>query len=131
MPRPPTERGAPTAESASLQTAADESRKARDTTTQRTVESLPPLALAYGATWLAAERGIAAPCDDELLELTGYSSHSSPNKIFRQLQRRGLVVARGFQRGRQVEVIAIGKSTAPPQCQVSHWRHRARGNGRG
>lgn len=81
-------------------------------------------ALAFGAVWLAAARGLLAPSNDELLELTGLSSLSAPNSLYGQLARKGLVAVRAFQRGRQVHVAALGKSTAPPRCRRPHWRHR-------
>lgn len=128
MPRPPTERGAPTTESASIQTAARKDYGSSTSSGDQGVESLAGLpehlAAAYGAIWLTAERGLSSPSDGELLELTGFESYSSPNRILRQLRRRGLLAWRSFQRGRQVHVHALGKDTAEPSCKRVHWRHR-------
>lgn len=130
---PPGGRDAPTAESAPHE-AANHDRDVSNRTAANCGESrLPRLtlaqAVAYGAVWLAAERSIAAPCNEELLDLTGFSSYSQPNKIFRQLERRGLLEVHGFQRGRQVHVIKTGKTTAAPQCRQIHWRHRGKSRG--
>lgn len=129
MVRPPGERGGP-ARTAPPQAAADQSHSNLTSGGEIDVESLlPPLvqqdALVYGAAWLAAQRGVPAPSNEELLELSGHSSYSTPHKVLRRLERLGLLVSRGFQRGRQLTILASGKSTAAPRCRSPHWRHRA------
>jgi hypothetical protein len=102
----------------------------RPKTDQTVVESLQPEispidAIVYSAIAQAAERGEPCPNNDLILDLTGWSSLSSPRKVLLRLEKRGLVRNRSFQHGRQVQITSTGHSTAPPRCQATHWRHRA------
>jgi hypothetical protein len=125
---PPGERGGPPRNgTASPMTAAHQDRETPNRGSPRRVESLLTTvreAWVYGALWLAARRELQCPSDEEILELTSYESNSQPNAILRRLERRELIAFQGFQRGRQVEVLALGLRTAPPPCVREHWRRR-------
>ena len=130
---PPGERGRLTPE-ATPHKAANQDRETTIRVGGECVESVVAQlnlsqALTYGAAWLTASRGLTAPSNKELLELTGFQSDAQPNRLYRQLEKRGYLIARGFQRGRQIVVIALGKATAAPRCQSPHWKHREKTRG--
>jgi hypothetical protein len=72
----------------------------------------------------AARTGAAAPTTDELAELIGCESLSTPVAVLRRLQLRGYFVFESFQKGRRFW-IPDGRSTAPVACQSPPWRWRS------
>jgi hypothetical protein len=73
----------------------------------------------------AARAGTVAPTTEELLELLGCSSYSTPVAALRRLQLRGLIYFESFQRGRRFW-LPDGRSTAPVACTEAPWRWRGR-----
>lgn len=127
MSAPPGERGGPTAETASHQNAAHDSRKHSDSLPSRLTES--PLTAAETAVVErireACRSGRPAPTTDEIAELLGCESLSTPVAALRRLQLRGFFRFESYQHGRRFW-IADGRSTAPVRCTQLPWRWRSR-----
>jgi len=123
MTGPPGERGAPTAESASLQSTAchdcDKSHKAVRECVVSALSSAERAALELVRE--AARHGQLAPTSDEIAEAARVESLSTPTAILRRLQLRGLIYVESYQRGRRIW-LPDGRSTAAPQCTTAPWR---------
>jgi hypothetical protein len=84
--------------------------------------------LVFGALAIAALRSLPCPSTSELLALLPHrKSDSTPPGILRRLRRAGLIRHFIFQRGRAVEIVGMGASTARPKNPVPHWRGQRRG----
>lgn len=125
MTGPPGERGSPTAESAPHQ-AADQDR---ETTGRRSAHQVESGELSAGEAAVvarirqAARDGAPAPTTDELAELLGCDSLSTPVAVLRRLQLRGFFVFDSYNRSRRFW-LADGRSTAPVACTSPPWRWR-------
>ena len=80
--------------------------------------------IVYEALNAAAEACLPAPRNDDLMEMVGCSSDSTPPHTIRRLEEKGLIEVARFQRSRQVCIVATGKCTAMPLSSAPHWRDR-------
>lgn len=74
----------------------------------------------------AAESGVRCPSNEDLADLCGFSTIASPPGVLARLQTMGFIRVRIAQKGRQVTIMATGKSTAPMTNPAPHWRDRPR-----
>lgn len=82
--------------------------------------------LIYRALVKAANAGKPCPTADDLQELIGCHSNSTPSEVMRRLEKRGLIKREIYQRGRRVTIVATGKMTRACVNTAPHWRDRPR-----
>lgn len=81
--------------------------------------------MVYRALRDAADAAAPCPTCDELCDLIGCDSSSTPVRIIHQLEARGLIRVKRYQRARQVFVVATGKWTRAPASTSEPWRETA------
>lgn len=81
--------------------------------------------MVYRALREAAENGARCPTSDDLCDLIGCEANSTTVRIIQQLERRGLIKVRRYQRARQVFVPEVGKWTRKPEGTAQPWRETA------
>ena len=88
--------------------------------------------LAFAAIERAAAGGEPCPKNDEIAHIIGASSPATGARIVATLERRGLIRVERFGRGREVTIVASGKSTAGyPGTRRPHFSlHRKKGPSR-
>jgi SOS-response transcriptional repressor LexA len=86
----------------------------------------PTEALTLALIERAADQGQRAPTCDEIQELIGCESSSTPAMLVKYLERKGLIRVERYQRERQITIIATGRATAPVKTKAIHWRQRRR-----
>jgi DNA-binding MarR family transcriptional regulator len=74
----------------------------------------------------AANAGQPCPKADDLQELLGCYSNSTPTEVIRRLEKRGLIKVERYQRGRRVTIVSTGKMTRACVNTAPHWRDRPR-----
>lgn len=81
--------------------------------------------LLYGALVRAAASGARCPSNPEICEIVGVGSVSWGATEIARLEARGLISVTRFQTGREVTIVATGKSTARMGgTRKAHWRDR-------
>lgn len=81
----------------------------------------------YEALCEAAAIGATCPSTDDLVEIMGCESSSTPADSLRRLEMAALIRVRRYQRARVVTITANGLSTAEPDRPQPHWRDRPMG----
>jgi hypothetical protein len=60
--------------------------------------------------------------NDEIAERIGATGAGTVPGILARIEAKGFIIREIYQRGRKVCIAATGQCTAPPECQVIHWR---------
>ena len=105
-----------------FRSAADQDREKRDRPTGKAFESAAEMAVVERIRE-AARTAAPAPTTDEIAELLGCESLSTPVAVLRRLQLRGFFVFESYQKGRRFW-LPDGRSTAPASCSSPPWRWR-------
>jgi hypothetical protein len=72
-----------------------------------------------------AEAGRPLTPNDEIAAEIGATGAGTVPGILARIEAKGHISREIYQRGRMVCIVATGKCTAPPECQVIHWRKLA------
>lgn len=75
----------------------------------------------------AANRGAPCPLTDDLVEMLGCESNSTPSECMVRLEAAGKVSVRRYRQHRVVTIVATGRFTAEPANPRPHWRDRPMG----
>lgn len=81
----------------------------------------------YSTLCDAASIGAPCPFTDDLVEIMGCESNSTPAESMRRLEMAAMIRVRRYQRHRVVTITASGLSTAEPDKPQPHWRDRPMG----
>lgn len=71
-----------------------------------------------------ADPPLPAESKDDLSVKLGCENGGTITKLEQQMELDGWLAIQRFQRGRQVTIMATGKSTAAPSNRAPHWRDR-------
>lgn len=74
----------------------------------------------------AADAGRTCPSNAEIADRCGFASVATSVRVIDALQDGGWITVTRFQAGREVTVMATGRTTHWPHARTPHWRETAR-----